>query len=145
MKKIDWDSLVKSISYIYLIVPFVIFALCWLKPYYGIPLCMTIIACFVRIIKRGKQSECEKLFAKTNLKVVGVILLIIVLWVCMSGIGGLAYQTKDHAWRNTLFEILIQKKWPVIQNVIIEGETVTRGISYYIGFWLPAAALVYRQ
>lgn len=69
------------------------------------------------------------------------IVIIICIWVGISGIGGFAFQTEDHIWRNGMFEALVYEKWPVVKDVDIDGNITTRGMSYYIAFWLPAAAI----
>ena len=63
----------------------------------------------------------------------GVILFIIILWVCYSGIGAISYQTPDHNCRNPIFELLVTQKWPVMVDSNI--------LTYYIGFWLPPAII----
>lgn len=69
------------------------------------------------------------------------ISLILLFWVAVSGIGGIAFQNEDHAWRNAMFEMLVEEKWPVIRTVTVDGIAQTRGYSYYMGFWLiPALA-----
>lgn len=69
------------------------------------------------------------------------ISLILLFWVAVSGIGGISFQNGDHVWRNAMFEMLVQEKWPVIRTVTVDGAVQTRGYSYYMGFWMiPALA-----
>ncbi len=56
-------------------------------------------------------------------------------WVCSSGIGAHMFQNSDHVARNTVFECLVTQPWPVLVN------DNTAMLSYYIGFWLPAATV----
>lgn len=57
------------------------------------------------------------------------------IWVCTSGIGALMYQNFDHEYRNLVFEVLIEHKWPVFTG---DGAAF---LSYYIGFWMPSALI----
>lgn len=54
------------------------------------------------------------------------------------GIGGHYYQSPDWDWRNAIFHDLIYKKWPVIYS------EYDKALVYYIGYWLPSAALIWR-
>ena len=65
------------------------------------------------------------------------IVVISLLWVCLSGIGALVFQNADHNCRNPLFEILVQNRWPVIVDTG-EGTAI---LTYYIGFWMPSALI----
>ena len=47
----------------------------------------------------------------------------------------------DHWWRNQTFQILVEYDWPVTKQVMMEDGVHTRGLIYYIGFWLPAACV----
>jgi hypothetical protein len=73
-----------------------------------------------------------------------IFLSVVVLgvWIWLSGIGGYAFQNWDHHWRNAVFRDLITYKWPVVypSDVTINSDSssVTM-LTYYIGFWLPAA------
>ena len=60
--------------------------------------------------------------------------LVSLYWVYSSGIGALVFQNSDHSARNAIFELLVTQPWPVL----IKGKVM---LSYYIGFWLPAAAV----
>lgn len=64
-----------------------------------------------------------------------VILLISFGWVYSSGIGAHVFQNSDHGARNAIFELLVTEPWPVLVN---RGDAM---LTYYIGFWLPAAVI----
>lgn len=64
-----------------------------------------------------------------------VCALVCLGWVYSSGIGAHVFQNSDHVARNAIFEYLVTQPWPVLFN---DGKTM---LSYYIGFWLPAAAV----
>lgn len=54
-------------------------------------------------------------------------------WVYSSGIGAHVFQNLDHGVRNALFELLVTQPWPIMVD---NGNAM---VTYYIGFWLPAA------
>ena len=70
-----------------------------------------------------------------------LIVIIIGTWVYFSGIGGFAFQNDDHRWRNEIFQMLVWYDWPLVKDVTINNLTETRGMIYYIGFWLPSAII----
>jgi len=132
MKKINFSKLYQSILYIYIFLPIIIFVAGWLKWYYSIPVCALILFSLIKAISE-ETLQADFLFQKSNWsKLIGA-LFIISFWVFISGIGGLCYQNSDHEIRNTLYRALVEYDWPVIS---LDGS---RGLIYYIGFWLPSA------
>ncbi len=120
------------LSYIYLALPVIIFLLGWCRPLVGVPLAGVCIWALVRsFLIRGNYIEwdCERTSA-VKWKLV-VIAAVIFAWVALSGVGGYVWQNGDHAWRNSILRILVEYEWPSTA-----GE---RGLTYYIGTWLPAA------
>ncbi len=133
MKKFD---MLKSLAYLYILLPLIIFLLGWTKLYIiGLPLSVAIVLCLYTMIKNTQKPENFKNQSKTKIYKIIIIALIIILWVLWSGIGGYAWQNSDHYWRNELFELLVKYKWPVVKGTV-EG---TRAIAYYIGFWMVPA------
>lgn len=64
-------------------------------------------------------------------------LILIFLWLLLSGIGGYAFQNWDHHWRNAVLRDLINYPFPVYYAHPEQGAI--KALVYYIGFWLPAA------
>ena len=125
----------KSI-YIYLTLPFLIFVLGWVKSVVAIPMVIAILVCLWRIFQQmDTQVWSPSWDRNTVIKVVGVI-LVLALWVYMSGVGKLVFQNLDHAYRNTIFRLLVEEQWPIVQSGV-NGSDIT--MIYYIGFWMPAA------
>ena len=119
---------INIISALYIVLPVLIFFAGWLKLWIAIPaliICIISLYFFIRQERRKKESVT---FSFLNLIPVFIIL---VVWVYFSGAGGYVAQTSDYAYRNGIFNLLVEKDWPVIVG--------TRGLIYYIGFWLPAA------
>lgn len=68
--------------------------------------------------------------------------MVLLIWVLLSGIGGYAFQNPDFHARNALLNDLINYKWPVIYNGNPWGNAGNQYVlTYYIGFWLPAALI----
>ncbi|MCQ2521367.1 MAG: hypothetical protein MJ105_03220 [Lachnospiraceae bacterium] len=122
---------IMRIAYVYVALPFIIFAIGFMRWYIGIPAAGVAIFGLVRMWMSAEECILPKKTKKNVTKLVLAVLFIGV-WVYLSGIGKFVWQNQDHEYRNTIFEMLVSHKWPVING---NG----RGMSYYIGFWLPAA------
>lgn len=138
MKKSFLYNFAYKIAFVYLLVSYVIFSVGWMKPIYAIVCCGIV---FVSSVKCFRQSSFidDSSLSNTEWKKLLVAFVIILIWTGVSGVGGAAYQTEDHVWRNAMYETLVNQKWPVIEAEI-EGVG-RRGYSYYMGFWLPAACV----
>lgn len=128
--------------YIYLCLPIIIFFLGWCRWYIGIPAAIILILSVLLCIKeQDKYQKKDSIWRKEDIPKFFFIILIIMVWVAISGVGGYVWQNSDHWWRNTMFDILVSKKWPVTENIFFDGKIQERGFAYYIGFWLPAACV----
>ncbi len=120
------------LGYFYVILPIIIF----LIGFCNVPTAVIGIG-LIAISSYFIRKDCPKIWIPQNKKewwLMAAALLIITIWVCYSGIGALSFQTPDHDARNPIFEYLVTEKWPVIQ----QGKYI---LTYYIGFWLPAAVI----
>lgn len=124
--------------YGYLTLPVIIFLMGWCRWYIGIPAALVVAASFWLCIR---EHPCKKgnLSISANPMKCCIILLIILWWVGMSGIGGYVWQNEDHDWRNAIFDLLVEDSWPVTDSIAVDGQLQERSLIYYIGFWLPAA------
>lgn len=120
--------------YLYLALPTLIFMVGWLRWYWALIFGLTATYACVKGFSDSIQEKCF-LIEKADVKIYFKALLLIILWVYLSGIGGWCYQNRDHEVRNAIFRALVQYDWPVISY---DGS---RGLIYYIGFWLPAACV----
>lgn len=135
MKRTD---LLKVASYVYIILPLIIFFLGWTKLYLvGIPLTIALITSLYLIVKKECNSDCKFHFTRADVIKIILIVALIALWVYFSGIGGLTWQNLDHKWRNEIFDVLVEYKWPVVSGT----QYGTNGMSYYIGFWMLPAVI----
>lgn len=140
MKSLSFSKCYCKAVYIYLFLPFFIFLFGWMKIYYALPISLFLFYCIYRMIRDNSLEESLSLQIPGKEKILFIV-IIICIWVGISGIGGFAFQTEDHIWRNGMFEALVYEKWPVVKDMDIDGNITTRGMSYYLAFWLPAAAL----
>lgn len=129
--------------YGYLILPFLIFSLGWLKIYIAIPIVLLLIICYFKICKESTEVWLPQMTQDNIIKILFII-GVIALWVYFSGIGKFVFQNTDHEARNGLFNILVTFDWPVVNYDVIQSKMpgVTKsGLVYYIGFWLPSALI----
>lgn len=124
------------IAYLYLLIPFLIFSLTWLKPWLGITFAAVVVFGFYLMCKHAPEMPVMK----WDIGKLIFLILLILFWVYISGVGGFVYQNSDHHTRNAIFEVMVNNKWPVVMDLVRDGMPQTRGLTYYIGFWLPAAA-----
>ena len=67
---------------------------------------------------------------------ISIVIAIVLIWVLLSGIAGIAFQNKDHNCRNAVYETLVRMDWPAVDFNIGENGSM---LIYYICFWLPSA------
>lgn len=138
LKNINWYMI---LAYIYIVLPFVIFVIGWLKWYWSIPMAILVILCFIRACKEAPNLWKPKWDKDTIVK--GLFIVgIISLWVYYSGIGMFVFQNTDHLYRNSIFNVLVDYNWPVINMEVISNQfpnASATGLIYYIGYWLPSA------
>ncbi len=120
--------------YLYLALPTLIFMIGWLKWYWAFIFGVALAYACVKGFSDSIHEQCF-LLEKADVKIFIQALALIFLWVYLSGIGGWCYQNSDHEGRSAIFRALVQYDWSVISY---DGS---RGLIYYIGFWLPAACV----
>ncbi len=137
--KQNWfqNSYILKLSLGYLMLPFIIFCLSFIKIWIGLPIVVLLSWITWRIWKQNDSRNVSSGIAKNDLF---VGLAILGFWVFLSGIGGFTFQNSDHHIRNAIFKDLINFKWPVIYpNNGDLPNTQLYALIYYIGHWLPAA------
>lgn len=135
------NRILDYILYLYLLLPIVIFIIGWLKIFYSIFLVIVIMFCMYRVLTKNKNVFSFALsFSPQDIEKYIIAIIIIAFWVYLSGIGGLSFQTSDHTYRNAIYEMLVNQKWPVVGNYALGGdEPVSVQMVYYVGFWMPAS------
>lgn len=137
-KKINFSvKKIISASYIYLVLPIVVFFAGWLKLWFSIPLTLgVLVAMWFAMKSDGKMEKNllsnEKVFS-IRVKDLILVIMMIIVWVWISGIGGFFYQSSDHVARNAILRDLIEYRWPVYY------PQYDNAMVYYIAFWLIPA------
>lgn len=125
-------------AYLYLLLPFIIFVLGWIKLWIAVPMVLLLGLCFFKMLQHGPRLWRPEL-NRNNIEKIVIIVGTICLWVYLSGIGRLVFQNTDHSARNAIFNILVEHNWPVLGTAPNDGSPT--GLIYYIGFWLPSAVI----
>ncbi|WP_157159303.1 hypothetical protein [Brachyspira pilosicoli] len=117
------------LGYLYLIIPYIIFVLGWTKYYISIPITVFLLITLYLIIK-NTISQYNKYYS-INLLVFISILLIIIFFITILGIGEIFNQSGDmRNGRNAVFRDLINFSWPIIYPK--NGY----GFVYYFAHWV---------
>lgn len=138
--KMKKSNLGNALIYLYVVLPIVIFLIGWTKWYIAIPGTLIIGICWYRMMKDSPVLQLPEWDSK-SLETIMFVVLIIMLWVYLSGIGKFVFQNTDHDCRNPIFEILVNYSWPATREMFSSTGTDVKGLIYYIGFWLPAAVV----
>ena len=130
-------------SYAYILLPFLIFTAGWMKLCFSIPIVVILIFCYYKIVCETPSLWLPELNKENVIKALFIVGLI-AIWVYYSGIGKFVFQNTDHYARNGIFDLLVEKKWPIVSNNLsqfrMQGISMT-GLIYYIGYWLPSAVV----
>ncbi len=118
-------------AYLYMMLPVIIFMVTWLRFYIGIPMAAVLAAGWVFIYKYDYKNNQETMELPT--KQICIIVLLLFVWVVLSGSGKLFYETGDWQGRNAVFRDLINFKWPVVYE---QKETA---LVYYLLQWIVPA------
>ena len=136
-----WDQILIGSSYLYLVIPILIFFFGWLK----LPLALVSAA----ILLAGTYFTLRdfgyiKDYSFISLNFLVFSILIVFAWVFFSGIGGFGHQNWDFQYRNAVLRDLINYPWPVIydysgDSLLKEMFGNTGALVYYFAYWLPSA------
>ncbi len=129
MIEIKYNQL-KKIAFIILALPFIVFSIGWLRWYWSLMCVLAIGVCLYMGIIRDKDHIIEEHSIEISLPVLFVIMIIVLIWVWQSGIGGFWAQSEDFRYRNAIFRDLVVRDWPVIY------PATGHALVYYIGYWL---------
>ena len=127
------SSLFVILGYLFFIIPNLIFFIGWCNTPTAIVCSLVLIYGFYYMCKNAPEiwfpnSRKERILLLA-------VFFISFLWVYFSGIGTFSFQNYDHSYRNEIYALLVDRPWPV---VIDKFDAI---LSYYIGFWMPAAVL----
>lgn len=132
-----------GIAYAYILLPFLIFSIGWMGKRYWIPILLILLFCFWKVCKDTVALWIPEFNQDSVTKIVFII-VVITVWVYMSGIGRFVFQNTDHNCRNAIYETLVAYRWPIVNyDVMVDRfpNTSATSLIYYIGFWLPSAVI----
>jgi hypothetical protein len=140
--KVKIGNLVNAAALIYLIIPIIIFAFGWLK--IGYACTVTAVLCTALFFSLKDMTLVEIHFDKKQAYNLLIAIVLVVIWVGLSGIGGFSFQNTDHEVRNAVFRDLVQLPWPVVYHYTGEQNVLALAghdgaLAYYVAYWLPAA------
>lgn len=129
-----FKSTLTKITWLYLTLPFFLFCLGWLRLSVALPAVVLLLWALWNLFRAIPQAQST---AFSPFRAFIIPLLMVGLWVLLSGVGGYAFQNWDHHWRNAVFHDLITFDFPVIYAAPTKGPI--QMLVYYVGYWLPAA------
>lgn len=106
------DKIMQVSAYAWLLIPIVIFFAGFLK-WYVAAACLLLLGVSVYFLGKDKENFRPSEGMKYSGRTVAVIVLGVVAWVMLSGIGGFGYQNWDLNFRNAIVHDLIDFDWPV--------------------------------
>jgi len=138
------DRIMYETSVVYIGLPVFIFFAGWLRPLAAVPVCAVFLISIFMMLK-NRPEPLELHISRRQWGTVLISLLLLALWVFLSGQGGFAFQNSDFHYRNAIFHDLIEKSWPVIYHYRAGGSIAaaseTSVLTYYIAYWLPGAVV----
>lgn len=135
-------SKIKKSAFCAVALPFIVFAIGWLQWYWAVvTVTATLLCVYFAVFQKEKKQEGVKVafLADAEYKIsvkpilIAAIIIIALIWVWQSGIGGFWAQSKDYPWRNAIYRDIVLRDWPVYY------ENYGGALVYYIGFWLVPA------
>ena len=124
----------------YLILPVLIYYFTFTKWIFSL---LAILALFLIVFASIKFKSVNpknklKLFSsKKSVVIFFITLLIICLWLFLTGVGDFTYQQTDYLKHNTILKDLIANEWPFAYST----ETQTQPFVYYFAYYIPAALI----
>jgi hypothetical protein len=149
-RRINVDKLLTALAITYIIIPIILFLLTWTKLIIGIPCSAILLILGTKIYKRMTEtSSIVTLQTLKNHKIFCIsTLIILAIWVYLSGITGTVYQNWDYWARNALLNDLSTYNYPIIYDLSNQPQAVQSitgsdkvALAYYITWWLPVTTI----
>jgi len=152
-----------NIAAISIVLPIIVFLIGFIKIYIALPVSLVFLFTLFKFVKENKNSTGYS-FDKKSIVYIIISLIVVFLWVIMSGIGGFSYQNDGsleyiytsrfekenyvaYDWdvRNAVFKDLVNESWPL--KVHLKDQAIMDFIkigpdyafSYYYTYWLIPA------
>jgi hypothetical protein len=104
--KVKTGTIINAAALFYLMMPVIIFAFGWLKIGYACTVTAVLLAAF--FFSRKEMADVDIHFDMKQVNIALAVGILVMLWVGLSGIGGISFQNSDHEVRNAIFCDLIQ-------------------------------------
>lgn len=127
-------KLLKLVSLFYLILPVFVFFLAWVKVWLAVPV---VLLCLWVCYQYSKSLDAQKNFELNRYQFVAVLLLALV-WLSYSGVGGFGIKLHDHYKVYCLAKDISENSWPVAYE--FEGKSYF--LSSYLGYFISAPVIV---
>jgi hypothetical protein len=125
-------------SLIYLAVPYVVFFIGWLQPWWAVPAVLLVAAMVLGAIAwQRRMPHADEDSPSLGRATLLLYLLVCAVWIFIAGVGGYGYQTSDWIKHEALLKDLIEQPWPVIY----EYYTLPVAQVYYNALYLPVAVV----
>lgn len=144
MKNNIFDKYLSYISILYLTIPYFLFFGGWFRIYYAIifiAILSTAVFFTLKSLKNTFNTSINKedLFSIKYSPLI-ISLVLIILWVILSGTGGIGFQNNDYFKHNAILSDLIKHDWPVKYGETNYFKNIYDSLLvYYIAYYLPAA------
>lgn len=103
----------------------------WLKPIYILLICVSLGYWFTRRLTGLRPASKKKITVPVS------VILIVVMWVVQSGVGGFGHQYNDYNKHNAVISDLTKRSIPVEYAVGPQREPLV----YYVAYYLPGALI----
>ena len=139
LRRVGPGALLEGASLVYVALPFVIFALGWLRLWIAIPVAAVCAVAVWRALAGATRIERSPLLAgRREWIALGGLLAVVGFLVLYSGAGGYAYQYDDYRRHNALVRDLIELPWPLFYpRSPLGGQP--GWLAFYIANGLPAS------
>ncbi len=147
-----------AVSAGFLLLPVLMFLVCYLKLYIGIPAAILMAGAFVFAVKDSCKGKDGKLLEKGETTIViplgyligYFIFAMVIAW--FSGVGEFVVTFNDHHYRSAILNDLVNYRWPVVYDYSTQtnpevisyfGNSSYSGAAfvYYFTYWMPAALI----
>lgn len=124
----------RLLSAVYMLIPYFLFFVGWTK------LTVSVVSCCILLYllySYSKNSKDDQLVVKSSHMLLLLSGTLILMWVLLSGAGGVGYQNADYDKHNAILSDLVNYQWPVTFH---DGDN-HYFLVYYIAYYLPSAFL----
>ena len=134
-------GLLAPLTAFYLLLPLLILAAGWLRLRLAIPTVLLVLVLMgaagldATAWLTGQGGQERRRLLRRRLWLLLPAVLLIMLWLLGSGIGGAGHQNVDYLVNNTMFLRLSTQPWPALVNMGGRMQPLT----YYLAYFLPAA------